>query len=96
MDFKLHQLSGSNIETIFNKARVITTLGNRAVHNSRPIPFDDGLVAVRELFHFTYWFAYTYSRESSSSPEIKFDLEFHLLLKISSNPPYQWRKICNP
>jgi type I restriction enzyme R subunit len=47
---------------VFSKARVINTLGNRAVHGHRAIPPDDALVAVRELFHVTYWLARTYGR----------------------------------
>jgi type I restriction enzyme R subunit len=42
-------------EAVFSKARVINTLGNRAVHGHRAIPTDDALVAVRELFHVCYW-----------------------------------------
>ena len=38
-------------EAVFSKARVVNTLGNRAVHGARTIPVDDALVAVRELFH---------------------------------------------
>src|SRR2546430_4528285 len=38
-------------QAVFSKARVINTLGNRAVHGDRAIPPDDALVAVRELFH---------------------------------------------
>src|SRR6266576_6123355 len=49
-------------EAVFSKARVINTLGNRAVHSHRPIPPDDALVAVRELFHVAYWLAHTYAR----------------------------------
>ena len=37
-------------EAVFSKARVINTLGNRAVHGHRAIPVDDALVAVREIF----------------------------------------------
>ena len=36
-------------EAVFSKARVINTLGNRAVHGHRAIPPEDALVAVREL-----------------------------------------------
>src|SRR5438477_4895533 len=43
---------------LFNKARVINTLGNRAVHSHRAIPVDDALVAVRELFQVAYWLAH--------------------------------------
>ncbi len=49
-------------EAVFSKARVITTLGNRAVHSHRASPHDDALVAVRELFHVCFWLARTYSR----------------------------------
>ena len=46
-------------EAVFSKARVINTLGNRAVHGHRAIPADDALVAVRELFHVCYWLAHS-------------------------------------
>src|SRR5690349_14940519 len=42
-------------DAVFTKARVINTLGNRAVHSHRPVSEADGLAAVRELFHFAYW-----------------------------------------
>ena len=35
-------------EAVFSKARVINTLGNRAVHGARAVPPEDALVAVRE------------------------------------------------
>src|SRR5438046_5580855 len=38
-------------EAVFSKARVINTLGNRAVHSHRAVPEADAVVAVRELFH---------------------------------------------
>lgn len=38
-------------EAVFSKARVINTLGNRAVHSHRPVPEADALAAMRELFH---------------------------------------------
>jgi type I restriction enzyme R subunit len=46
-------------EAIFNKARVITKLGNQAVHSPKPIPQFDALTAARELFHVGYWLAHT-------------------------------------
>src|SRR2546423_486000 len=39
------------------KARVIKELGNQAVHGRGVIRQADGLMAVRELWHVTYWFA---------------------------------------
>jgi type I restriction enzyme R subunit len=60
-------------EAVFSKARVIVTLGNRAVHGHRAIPANDALVAVRELFHVTYWLARTYGRANRPAPGLGFD-----------------------
>ncbi|MGH7664608.1 MAG: DEAD/DEAH box helicase family protein, partial [Gemmatimonadaceae bacterium] len=60
-------------EAVFTKARVINTLGNRAVHSDRPVPEADALAAVRELFHVAYWFARTYGRTGRPAPGIAFD-----------------------
>jgi type I restriction enzyme, R subunit len=60
-------------EAVFSKARVIATLGNRAVHSHRAIPADDAVVAVRELFHVTYWRARTYGRVARPAPGLAFD-----------------------
>jgi type I restriction enzyme, R subunit len=60
-------------EAVFSKARVINTLGNRAVHSYRPVPESDALAAVRELFHVAYWFARTYARASRPAPGLVFD-----------------------
>lgn len=60
-------------EAVFSKARVINTLGNRAVHSHRAIPTEDALVAVCELFHVAYWFARTYGRVGRLAPGLAFD-----------------------
>lgn len=60
-------------EAVFSKARVIITLGNRAVHSHRAIPPDDAMVAVRELFHVAYWLARTYGRAARPAPGLAFD-----------------------
>jgi type I restriction enzyme, R subunit len=60
-------------EAVFSKARVINTLGNRAVHGHRAIPSEDSLVAVRELFHVMYWLARTYGRAARPAPGLAFD-----------------------
>ncbi len=60
-------------EAVFSKARVINTLGNRAVHSHRAIPMEDALMAVRELFHVGYWLAYTYGRAARPAPGLSFD-----------------------
>jgi type I restriction enzyme R subunit len=60
-------------EAVFNKARVINTLGNRAVHSHRPVPEADALTAVRELFHVAYWLAHTYARTDRAPSGLTFD-----------------------
>ncbi len=60
-------------EAVFNKARVINTLGNRAVHSRRPVPESDAFAAVREMFHVAYWLARTYARAERPVPDLTFD-----------------------
>lgn len=60
-------------DAVFNKARVIVTLGNRAVHSHRPIPTEDAKVAVKELFHVCYWLARTYARGAKPLPGLVFN-----------------------
>ena len=60
-------------EAVFCKARVIITLGNRAVHSHRAVPETDALAALRELFHVAYWFARTYARAGRPAPQLAFD-----------------------
>jgi len=59
-------------DTIFTKANVIRSLGNKAVHeNQRMVPAD-GQAATRELFHFCYWMARTYGRRARPDPSLTF------------------------
>ena len=60
-------------EGVFNKARVINKLGNRAVHSHRAVSEADALAALRELFHVAYWFARTYARAGRPAPGLAFD-----------------------
>jgi type I restriction enzyme R subunit len=60
-------------EAVFAKAKVIVTLGNRAVHSHRPIPAGDSRQAVKELFHFCYWFARLYGRRQRPDSDLAFD-----------------------
>lgn len=59
-------------EAVFAKARVLVTLGNRAVHN-RPVASADGPVAVKELFHVAYWLAHTYAQGAKPAATLAFD-----------------------
>ena len=60
-------------EAVFSKARVINTLGNRAVHSHRAVSEADALTVLRELFHVVYWFARTYARDERPAPLLVFD-----------------------
>ena len=60
-------------DAVFNKARVITQLGNQAVHSHRPILGTDAMMAVKELFHLGYWLAHTYARGARPAPGLTFD-----------------------
>jgi type I restriction enzyme, R subunit len=62
-------------DAVFAKARLITQLGNQAVHSAKPIQPADSVVAVRELFHVSYWLARTYARQSRPEPGLTFDPE---------------------
>jgi len=59
---------------VFNKARLITRLGNEAVHSHKPVSQYDAQRAVSELFHLAYWLARTYARgDNKPSAELAFD-----------------------
>lgn len=58
---------------VFAKARLITQLGNQAVHSQKPIQPHDAVVAVTELFHVGYWLAHTYARKDRPAPDLAFD-----------------------
>ena len=60
-------------EAVFSKAKVIVTLGNRAVHSHRDIPQSDAVQAVKELFHFCYWFARLYARGKKPDAQLAFE-----------------------
>jgi type I restriction enzyme R subunit len=57
------------------KAKIIKDLGNMAVHETKPVPQQRSVTAVRELFHFTYWFVRTYARGKKPDAAITFSAE---------------------
>ncbi|MGH8728695.1 MAG: DEAD/DEAH box helicase family protein [Burkholderiales bacterium] len=71
-------------EAVFSKTRVITQLGNLAVHSPKPVQPLDALTAVRELFHVSYWLARTYGRVVRPAPGLAFDAK--ALPKIAPVP----------
>jgi type I restriction enzyme R subunit len=60
-------------EAVFSKARGINTLCTRAVHGHCAIPLDGVIVAVRELFHVTYWLGRNHGRAARPAPGLAFD-----------------------
>ena len=60
-------------DAVFAKARVIKELGNLAVHSHKPVRQFDAVVAVRELFHFTFWLARTYARGAKPADALAFN-----------------------
>lgn len=57
---------------VFNKAVLITRLGNQAVHSHRPVTPFDALTSVRELFHVCFWLARTYARGAKPADGLAF------------------------
>ena len=55
----------------FVSANIIRNFGNIAVHETKPVPQDKAITAVRELFNFTYWLAWTYGR-TQPDPSLTF------------------------
>src|ERR1041384_4850157 len=51
---------------LFLKVKTIKEIGNLAVHSRKPVTERDALRATKELFHFLYWLARTYTRRSGS------------------------------
>ena len=62
-------------EAVFNKALLITRIGNRAVHDNRAIPESASGATVRELFHVCYWLAHTYARGVKPPPGLTYNPE---------------------
>jgi type I restriction enzyme, R subunit len=48
---------------------VVRKLGNQAAHSTRAMGAQDGVAAVRELFHVMYWLARTYARNVAARPD---------------------------
>jgi type I restriction enzyme R subunit len=58
---------------LVTKARIIKDYGNAAAHEARAIPPGNAIVAVRELFHFSYWLVRTYARGAKPDAGLTFD-----------------------
>ncbi|HEY3498626.1 MAG TPA: type I restriction endonuclease [Polyangiaceae bacterium] len=69
----IHEPTLAAAGPVFHKARLIKDLGNDAAHRTRRLTAQDGVGAVREPFHFCYWFARTYARAARPDPRLTFD-----------------------
>jgi type I restriction enzyme, R subunit len=60
------------------KMDVVRKLGNHAAHSTRAMGAQDGVAAVRELFHVMYWLARTYARNVAARPDaaVQFRVEW--------------------
>jgi len=58
---------------LVTKARIIKDHGNAAAHETRAIPPSSAIIAVRELFHFSYWLVRTYARGTKPDAGLSFD-----------------------
>ena len=69
----------------FAKAKLIKEVGNLAVHSHKPVRQFDALTVTRELFHFCFWLARTYSRGAKPADGLTFNPD--LLPKAAPVPP---------
>lgn len=63
------------------KMDVIRRLGNQAVHHARPVPPQDALNALRELFHVAFWLAQQYAHRVADRPAAGLQFRVDLLPK---------------
>jgi type I restriction enzyme, R subunit len=71
------------------KMDVVRKLGNHAAHSARAMGAQDGVAAVRELFHVMYWLARTYARNVAARPDgaVQFQPEWLRPAVVAPNAP---------
>lgn len=60
---------------LVTKAQIIKDYGNKAVHETRPVPPQNSIICVRELFHFSYWLVHTYGRGTRPAAGLTFNAD---------------------
>jgi type I restriction enzyme R subunit len=60
---------------LVTKAQIIKDYGNKAVHETRPVPPQHAIICVRELFHFSYWLVRTYGRGARPPADLVFNAD---------------------
>jgi type I restriction enzyme, R subunit len=73
------------------KAKIVKDLGNRAVHDAKPVAFAQAVTCLRELFHLSFWLARTYGRAARPDPSLSFSLD--ALPRTSSIPVSNLRQL---
>ena len=68
---------------LFYKVKAIQKAGNQAAHSQRTFQQHDSLTICRELFHFLYWLARTYTRQSNPQ---ELDITFNADLLAQVQP----------
>ncbi|MEO7297981.1 MAG: DEAD/DEAH box helicase family protein, partial [Verrucomicrobiota bacterium] len=72
---------------VFAKVRLIKELGNLAVHSQKPVRQFDAITVTRELFHYSFWLARTYSRGAKPADNLAFNPA--LLLPAATSATHQ-------
>jgi type I restriction enzyme R subunit len=81
-------------DAIVTKAKLIKDLGNKAVHESKPVQSGRAVTALRELFHVSYWLVRTYARGEKPPPGVQFDGgKLEKTLTISASTAKQIKKL---
>ncbi len=60
-------------DAIVAKAKLIKDLGNKAVHDTKPVQSARAITALRELFHVSFWLVRTYAIGAKPLPGTQFD-----------------------
>jgi type I restriction enzyme R subunit len=81
-------------DAIVTKAKLIKDLGNKAVHETKPVQSGRAVTALRELFHVSYWLVRTYARGEKPPPGVQFDGgKLEKTLTISASTAKQIKKL---
>jgi len=81
-------------DAIVTKAKLIKDLGNKAVHETKPVQSGRAVTALRELFHVSYWLVRTYARGEKPPPGVQFDGgKLEKTLTISASTVKQIKKL---
>lgn len=81
-------------DAIVTKAKLIKDLGNKAVHETKPVQPGRAVTALRELFHVSYWLVRTYARGEKPPPGVQFDGEkLEKTLTITASTAKQIKKL---